>query len=101
MTAFHGKLSLEEQEKTTKARAEVELKKTDDQMIVDNFFERSDEIQKEIMNQMKLDRKSGFIEKLNIAERNNSCSSSRICGRIQAFRRNRSRRGSGKIFFFR
>ena len=100
MTAFHGKLSLEEQEKTTKARAEVELKK-DDQMIVDNFFERSDEIQKEIMNQMKPDRKSGFIEKLNIASATTPARAAAFANHTSALGGDRSRRGSGKIFFFR
>ena len=60
---FYGKLSLEEQEKTIKSRAEVDLKKTD-QNLADIFLGRSEEIQKEIINQMKDGRKSGFIDKL-------------------------------------
>ena len=63
MKSFYGKLSLEEQEKTIKARAEVDLKKTDDPL-ADIFFARSEEIQKEIINQMKTERKPGFINKL-------------------------------------
>ena len=39
--SFYGKLSLEEQEKTIKARSEVDLKKTDDQL-ADIFLERSE-----------------------------------------------------------
>lgn len=64
MMNVHKKLSLEEQEKTIKARAEVDLKKTDDQL-ADIFLDRSEEIQKEIINQMKDGRKAGFINKLH------------------------------------
>ena len=63
MESFYGKLSLEEQEKTIKARSEVDLKKTDNQL-ADIFLDRSEEIQKEIINQMKNERKAGFIDKL-------------------------------------
>ena len=63
MRSFYGKLSLEEQEKTTKARAEVDLKKSD-VALADVFFARSEEIQKEILDQMKTERKPEFINKL-------------------------------------
>ena len=64
MESFYGKLSLEEQEKTIKARAEVDLKKSDVEL-VDIFFDRSEEIQKEILNQMKTERKPEFVNKLH------------------------------------
>ncbi|MEW5907749.1 MAG: hypothetical protein AB1643_01010 [Patescibacteria group bacterium] len=60
---FMSEMSYEEQEKTRKARADLALKKRDEEL-AKFFFESPDDLKQEIITSMKEAKRTGFVDEL-------------------------------------